>query len=89
MPSLFPYGTVSALHCLINQSVLLHLIQVSIATAQHSLCLFFFFHFCQNLRRMEGETQDPVKDLDELQNADWVRITFTYDTIGITSVSMC
>lgn len=22
---------------------------------------------------MEGETQEPVKDLNELQNADWVR----------------
>ncbi|KAI3358574.1 hypothetical protein L3Q82_014990 [Scortum barcoo] len=28
----------------------------------------------ENLRRMEGETQEePVKDLDELQNADWAR----------------
>ncbi|XP_008304964.1 protein spire homolog 1 isoform X2 [Stegastes partitus] len=28
----------------------------------------------ENLRRMEGEThEDPVKDLDELQNADWAR----------------
>lgn len=31
---------------------------------------------------MEGETQDePVKDLDELENADWVRIIFTFYTI--------
>lgn len=28
----------------------------------------------ENLRKMEGETQEqPVKDLDELQNADWAR----------------
>ncbi|XP_054620399.1 protein spire homolog 1 isoform X2 [Dunckerocampus dactyliophorus] len=28
----------------------------------------------ENLRKMEGEAQgDPVKDLDELQNADWAR----------------
>ncbi|XP_074542625.1 protein spire homolog 1 isoform X4 [Halichoeres trimaculatus] len=28
----------------------------------------------ENLRKMEGETQeDPSKDLDELQNADWAR----------------
>ncbi|XP_070840536.1 protein spire homolog 1 isoform X1 [Chaetodon trifascialis] len=27
----------------------------------------------ENLRRMEGETQEPVKDLNELQNADWAR----------------
>ncbi|XP_070777409.1 protein spire homolog 1 isoform X2 [Enoplosus armatus] len=28
----------------------------------------------ENLRRMEGETrEEPVKDLDELQNADWAR----------------
>ncbi|XP_019715248.1 protein spire homolog 1-like, partial [Hippocampus comes] len=28
----------------------------------------------ENLRKMEGETlQQPVRDLDELQNADWVR----------------
>ncbi|XP_053189779.1 protein spire homolog 1 [Scomber japonicus] len=28
----------------------------------------------ENLRKMEGETRDePVKDLDELQNADWAR----------------
>ncbi|CAJ1083527.1 protein spire homolog 1 isoform X5 [Xyrichtys novacula] len=28
----------------------------------------------ENLRRMEGETQEePAKDLDELQNADWAR----------------
>ncbi|XP_039536749.1 protein spire homolog 1 isoform X5 [Pimephales promelas] len=27
----------------------------------------------ENLRKMEGETQEPVKDLNELQNADWAR----------------
>ncbi|XP_070702917.1 protein spire homolog 1 isoform X2 [Pempheris klunzingeri] len=27
----------------------------------------------ENLRRMEGDTREPVKDLDELQNADWAR----------------
>uniref|UniRef100_A0A671UIG4 Spire-type actin nucleation factor 1a n=1 Tax=Sparus aurata TaxID=8175 RepID=A0A671UIG4_SPAAU len=27
----------------------------------------------ENLRRMEGDTQERVKDLDELQNADWAR----------------
>nr|XP_046273598.1 protein spire homolog 1 isoform X2 [Scatophagus argus] len=27
----------------------------------------------ENLRKMEGETQEPVKDLDELQNSDWAR----------------
>ncbi|XP_068189729.1 protein spire homolog 1 [Antennarius striatus] len=27
----------------------------------------------ENLRRMEGETREPVKDLDELQNSDWAR----------------
>ncbi|XP_036949094.1 protein spire homolog 1 isoform X1 [Acanthopagrus latus] len=27
----------------------------------------------ENLRRMEGDTQERVRDLDELQNADWAR----------------
>ncbi|XP_067281080.1 protein spire homolog 1 isoform X8 [Pseudorasbora parva] len=27
----------------------------------------------ENLRKMEGETEEPVKDLNELQNADWAR----------------
>ncbi|XP_056089880.1 protein spire homolog 1 isoform X5 [Rhinichthys klamathensis goyatoka] len=27
----------------------------------------------ENLRKMEGETQEPVKDLNELQNADWAQ----------------
>ncbi|XP_043073541.1 protein spire homolog 1 isoform X8 [Puntigrus tetrazona] len=27
----------------------------------------------ENLRRMEGETEEPVRDLNELQNADWAR----------------
>ncbi|XP_056154242.1 protein spire homolog 1 [Lampris incognitus] len=27
----------------------------------------------ENLRKMEGETREPVKDLNELQNADWAR----------------
>uniref|UniRef100_A0A674P6C4 Spire-type actin nucleation factor 1a n=1 Tax=Takifugu rubripes TaxID=31033 RepID=A0A674P6C4_TAKRU len=27
----------------------------------------------ENLRRMEGDMKEPVKDLDELQNADWAR----------------
>ncbi|KAK7138800.1 hypothetical protein R3I93_016035 [Phoxinus phoxinus] len=27
----------------------------------------------ENLRKMEGETQEPAKDLNELQNADWAR----------------
>ncbi|KAM3596711.1 uncharacterized protein V6R79_019356 [Siganus canaliculatus] len=27
----------------------------------------------ENLRRMEGETEEPVKDLDDLQNSDWAR----------------
>lgn len=27
----------------------------------------------QNLRRMEGDMKEPGKDLDELQNSDWVR----------------
>uniref|UniRef100_A0A3Q3XA22 KIND domain-containing protein n=1 Tax=Mola mola TaxID=94237 RepID=A0A3Q3XA22_MOLML len=27
----------------------------------------------ENLRKMEGEAQEPVKDLDELQNSDWAR----------------
>lgn len=34
----------------------------------------FFGYAGQNLRKMEGETlQQPARDLDELQNADWVR----------------
>ncbi|TRY84348.1 hypothetical protein DNTS_025445 [Danionella cerebrum] len=27
----------------------------------------------ENLRKMEGESENPVRDLDELQNADWAR----------------
>uniref|UniRef100_A0A673KEI4 Protein spire homolog 1-like n=1 Tax=Sinocyclocheilus rhinocerous TaxID=307959 RepID=A0A673KEI4_9TELE len=27
----------------------------------------------ENLRKMEGETEEPVRDLNELQNADWAR----------------
>ncbi|XP_059412529.1 protein spire homolog 1 isoform X2 [Carassius carassius] len=27
----------------------------------------------ENLQKMEGETEEPVKDLNELQNADWAR----------------
>ncbi|XP_058610093.1 protein spire homolog 1 isoform X2 [Onychostoma macrolepis] len=27
----------------------------------------------ENLRKMEGETEQPVRDLNELQNADWAR----------------
>ncbi|KAM9340054.1 protein spire homolog 1 [Symphorus nematophorus] len=27
----------------------------------------------ENLRKMEGDTQEPVRDLDELQNSDWAR----------------
>ncbi|XP_051247087.1 protein spire homolog 1 isoform X3 [Dicentrarchus labrax] len=27
----------------------------------------------ENLRKMEGDTREPVKDLDELQNSDWAR----------------
>lgn len=35
----------------------------------------------QNLRKMEGDTrEDPVKDLNELQNADWVRISTRHTT---------
>lgn len=30
------------------------------------------FPAIQNLRKMEGETQEPARDLDELQNSDWV-----------------
>jgi len=37
------------------------------------LKIVFCLFFSQNLRKMEGETQEPVKDLNELQNADWVR----------------
>lgn len=33
---------------------------------------FYVFGF-QNLRRMEGDMKEPGKDLDELQNSDWVR----------------
>ncbi|TNM92777.1 hypothetical protein fugu_018179 [Takifugu bimaculatus] len=29
----------------------------------------------ENLRRMEGDMKEPVKDLDELQNADWYQLT--------------
>lgn len=37
---------------------------------------------------MEGETRDePVKDLDELQNADWVRLSI-YCTITLYSMSI-
>lgn len=37
------------------------------------ICLKFWLFLSQNLRKMEGETEQPVKDLNELQNADWVR----------------
>lgn len=37
---------------------------------------------------MEGETRDePVKDLDELQNADWVRLSI-YCTTTLHSMSI-
>lgn len=37
------------------------------------ILMIYSYFLCQNLRKMEGETQEPVKDLNELQNADWVR----------------
>lgn len=44
---------------------------------QYSVILARLIHVCvfQNLRRMESDMKEPVKDLDELQNADWVRGT--------------
>lgn len=32
-----------------------------------------YVYVFQNLRRMEGDMKEPAKDLDELQNSDWVR----------------
>lgn len=40
----------------------------------------------QNLRRMEGDAKEPGKDLDELQNSDWVRRTFVH-TFKMSSVT--
>lgn len=58
----------------------------------HSVVLFVFFILSlslgQNLRKMEGGTQEPVKDLDELQNSDWVRRISTYYTSRFSSVAM-
>lgn len=34
----------------------------------------------QNLRRMEGDMKEPGKDLDDLQNSDWVRGTLNEHT---------
>ena len=45
--------------------------------------LLFFFSpaawFGQNLRKMGGERwEEPVKELDDLQNADWVTNATSY-----------
>lgn len=50
-------------------------------------CLYLFL-LDQNLRKMEGETQEPVRDLDELQNSDWVKRLSSYCTSRFTSVTM-
>lgn len=33
---------------------------------------------------MEGETQEPVKDLNELQNADWVSVSVLTTPLDLT-----
>uniref|UniRef100_A0A8C8F596 KIND domain-containing protein n=1 Tax=Oncorhynchus tshawytscha TaxID=74940 RepID=A0A8C8F596_ONCTS len=41
----------------------------------------------ENLRRMEGDTrEEPVRDLNELQNADWVRVTGTQSGVKLKKV---
>lgn len=40
---------------------------------QDLILIFFYLFLFQNLQRMEGETEEPVRDLNELENADWVR----------------
>lgn len=42
----------------------------------------FIFSPIQNLRRMEGETpEEPVRDLNELQNDDWVKEHFLHNKV--------
>lgn len=76
-----PFFLMLLLFWIINQSYTIH-----------SVVLFLFFalslSLVQNLRKMEGETQEPVKDLDELQNSDWVRGISPCYTSRFISVTM-